>query len=974
MNSFRSLLAISLLFILNTAFAQEFKISGTLVNSTDQSPLVGAAVKLAGIRDSLKVTFTTSDNLGVFQFANLPRGPYRLTITYIGFEKVEKQVFAGGKSEDIGSIVVNPSSTNLNSVDINSTTVRAEQKGDTTQYNASAFKVTQDATTEDLIKKMPGITVENGTVKAHGEDVKKVLVDGKQFFGDDPSATLKNLPAEVVDKIQVFDKLSDQASWTGFDDGSGQKTLNIVTKRSRNNGQFGKFSAGYGTDDRYMLGANVNFFNGQRRITLLAMSNNVNQQNFSADDVIGSGSGSGGNQPGGGGRPSGGPGFQVGPSSGIFSTNAIGFNYTDAWGTKLNVNASYFWNQGNTTTNKITNRQYILNGASSQYYDELSNATSDNMNHRLNMRIEYNIDTNNSIILSPRLSIQDNTSKSILNDTTASGPEFIPSNILNLSTNNNDNRAQGYNFNNDLLFRHKFLKKGRTFSINLGTSLTERNKNNYVKTNSLYYATIASQVNDTIDVNQYGKTLANGVTLSSNLVYTEPVGKNSQVQVNYNISWSKNDNDKKTYNYQNVSDTGYTLFDTQLSNIYKNKYTTHRVGTGYLYQTEKVNLNAGITYQYAILAGNTSFPFDDSTHRTFNNILPNLMLNYKFSKVTNLRVVYRASTNAPSTGQLQKVIDNSNPLLLSTGNPDLKQEIRHFAMSRFSHSNAAKTANIFTMLFFQKTQNYIGNNTFIAGSDTAFLVNGDSAIMKRGAQLSVPKNLDGAWNARALLTVGFPIKPIKCNINFNTGISYNQIPSLINGKANESKTYGLNLGSVLSSNISEKLDFTLTYNVNYNLVENTIQPSLNSNYLFQIASAQFNWEFWKGFFIQNSVTYQNYQGISTKITTQYTLWTLNVGKKLFKNKAGEIKLSGYDILDQNKSLNRSVTDTYIEDSNTEVLKQYFMLTFTYNLRNFKGKMPQMEDRHFDGRPDGRWEGRPGGGPPMGMPPGPPQSM
>jgi hypothetical protein len=311
-------------------------------------------------------------------------------------------------------------------------------------------------------------------------------------------------------------------------------------------------------------------------------------------------------------------------------------------------------------------------------------------------------------------------------------------------------------------------------------------------------------------------------------------------------------------------------------------------------------------------------------------------------------VYYRSRTNAPSVSQLQKVIDNSNPLLLTTGNPALNQEVRHFAVARFSHSNQDKTANLFGMLFFQKTQDYIGNATFRTQNDT--LINGQE--VNKGRQLSIPTNLNGAWNTRALVTVGFPIKPIKSNINFNTGVSYNRLPSIINTLTNTSNTYGINLGAVLSSNISEKLDFTLTYNINYNLVENSIQPELNNNYFFQIGSLQFNWEFWKGFFVENTLTYQNYNLISSNTTTRYTLWNVNFGKKIFKNKAGEIKLSCYDILNQNQSINRTVADTYIEDSNTEVLQQYFMLTLTYNLRKFNGKMPDMNQRGgFDGRPD-----------------------
>ncbi len=931
--------AFILLFFIS-AFTQEFRLTGTLQNQDDNTTLPGATVKLTSKRDTLKINYTRSGVQGEFKFEKLTRGRYYIEVTYIGFENFKQEVLVGGNADNLGILKMKPSATTLGVFEVKGTAERAEQKGDTTQYNAAAFKVTQDATTEDLVKKMPGITIENGTVKAHGEDVKKILVDGKQFFGDDPSVTLKNLPAEVVDKIQVFDKLSDQAAWTGFDDGSGQKTINIVTKNAKNSGQFGKFSAGYGTDGRYLLGANVNLFKEQRRITLLGMSNNINQQNFSADNITGSGQQQGMGGRGGGGMPT------MGAQDGIFSTNALGFNYTESWKTKLTINASYFWNNGKNNTNKVVDRQYILGGEVSQYYNEVSKSETENTNHRMNMRFEYNPDTNNSIFITPRLSIQVNNSESFMGAATAHAPVFDTTNLINETVNKNTGDANGYNFNNDFLYRHKFKKYGRTASINIGTGFSNRYRNSYVNTLSDFYGQGKGNSNDTI--NQYGKSYSNGINLSSNLVYTEPLGKKSQLQLNYNISWAENNNDKKTYNYE-AEQQLYNVFDTLLSNIYNSDYITNRFGAGYLYQTEKTNLNAGLTYQYATLTGNTSFPYMDSTEKSFNSILPNLMFNYKFTKLTNLRVVYRASSNSPSVTQLQKVIDNSNPLLLTTGNPTLKQELRHFAMARFSHSNQDKTRNLFGMLFFQKTFDYIGNSSFTAIKDTVIY---DKEI-NAGTRLTVPVNLDGAWNGRVLTTIGMPLKPLKSNLNLNAGLSFNRLPSLINNVTNQSNTYGINLGAVLSSNISQKLDFTFTYNVNYNLVDNSIQPELNNNYFFQIGSVSFNWEFWKGFFMQNTLTYQNYNGISSKISDQYSLWNFNLGKKIFKNKAGEIKLSCYDILNQNKSLNRSVTDTYIEDSNTEVLSQYFMLSVTYNLRKFNGKMPaQMDNRPqgFDGRP------------------------
>jgi hypothetical protein len=928
------------LFFLNSAFAQEFSISGTLYNEDDNATLVGATLKLVSKRDTTIEKYTNSGLKGEFRFEKLARGRYKLEITYIGFEKYVREVIANGENPNIGIIKLKPATTNLQVVEIKGTAVRAEQKGDTTLYNAAAFKVTEDATTEDLVKKMPGITIENGIVKAHGEDVKKILVDGKQFFGDDPSVTLKNLPAEVVDKIQVFDKMSDQAAWSGFDDGSGQKTINIVTRSAKNSGQFGKFSAGYGTDDHYLLGANVNFFKGQRRITLLAMSNNVNQQNFSADDILGSSSGSSSQGMSGGGRSGGNAmSSQMGPQNGIFSTHAIGANYTNSFGTKMVLNASYFYNNGETTTNKTVDRQYI--GSSNNYYNDSSQVIANNINHRLNMRIEYNPDSSNSFVLTPRLSIQDNESNSLLKTQTSKYPEYLPTDPKTLTQNDGD--ANGYNFNNEFLYRYKFRKKGRTASITLGTGINNRYKDNY----QLSASSLSTDSTGKEPLNQYGKTVSNGYNLSSNIVYTEPIGTKSQLQFNYQLSYSENDNDKKTYNYS-TDQQAYILFDTLLSNIYNNGYLTHRVGGGYLYQTEKANLNLGLTYEYAELNGQSSFPVIDSTKKSYSTALPNMMFNYKFTQFTNLRMSYRVSTNAPSTTQLQKVLDISNPLLLSMGNPNLNQEIRHFAMGRFSHSNKEKTSNVFGMLFFQKTIDYIANSSFTIYNDT--LINGYQ--IAEGSHITLPKNLDGAWKGRALVTIGFPLKPIKCNLNLNTGFSFNRLPGLIENQSNFSNTYGINLGSVLSSNISQKIDFTLTYNVNFNLVENSIQPQLNNNYLFQIASIQFNWEFWKGFFVQNSVTYQNYNGLSSNVSDQYTLWNFNLGKRIFKNKAGEIKLSCYDILDENTNLNRTVTDSYIEDSNTESLRQYFMLSLTYNLRKFSGKIPTTEERRggFDGRP------------------------
>lgn len=932
--------------------AQTATYKGKIVSADDNLPLPNATVKMTWQRDSTYFKYASTNLQGEFNFDNIRKGRYRFEITYVGFEKYENQVQLTADL-DAGTIAMKPSATMLQGVDVKTQAIRGEQKGDTVQFNSDAFKVAQDATTEDLVKKMPGVTVENGTVKAQGEEVKKILVDGKQFFGDDPNVALKNLPAEVVDKIQIFDKMSDQAAWTGFDDGSGQKTLNIVTKNNRNTGQFGKFAVGYGTDDRFMAGVNMNFFDKTRRITLLAMGNNINQQNFSAEDLLGSSSGSSSSGSGMGRRMSG--GFNMGPAAGINTLGNFGMNFTQSWDPKITLNASYFYNTSRNKSNSIINRQYFLSDTSSKYYLETNDAIKDNSNHRFNARLEYNINDKNSIIVSPRFSYQNMAANSTMNALTW----MAEGDTLSSASDKPNSDGNAYNFSNELLYRHKLKKVGRTFSISVTTGSNNRDNIAYQNALTKYQE---STNNDTLK--NKVSSMADGLNLSSNLVYTEPLGAHSQLQFSYNLAWSKNDNDRRQYDYNEVKTT-YDTLNILYSSVYNTYYTTHRPQLGYLYQDDKLNINAGLSYQFSTLEGVSAFPMSDTVKGSYGNILPNFWMNYKITPNINWRANYRASTNAPAVSQLQKVADVSNSLLVTSGNPDLKEEVRHFAMSRISLSDKDKVKNLFAIVFFQRYKDYIGSSTVTLANDTTI----SGVTIYKGAQLTSPVNLDGNWNTRGLITYGFPVKFIKSNLNFNVGASYNHQPGLINYQKNLTQTIGLNQGVVISSNISKEFDFTLTYNFNYNFVNSTLQASSNNNYIYQVASAQINWEFWKGFFVQNNVTYQKYDGLSSSVNDEYTLWTAALGKKLFKGKAAEIKLSCFDILNQNKSISRSVTDVYIEDTDTRTLQQYFMLTFTYNLRKFNGNQVNRDDfRTPDGnRPYGPPPG--GGTPPAGPPPG-----
>ncbi len=466
--------------------AQTTTLQGKVTDSSSRA-LHSATVQLN--RDSGNVTLnqTITDSLGNFSFNNIYPGKYVIIVSFVGYGTSSSLVTAGTDSvTSLSTIVLNKASGTLAGVTVTATEPAVTQKADTIQYSANQYKVNPDATSEDLVKKMPGITVgADGTVTAHGDQVKKVLIDGKEYFGDDPTAALRNLPADVIDKIQVFDKLSDQAQFTGFDDGNSQRTINIVTKGGLRNSQFGKVYAGYGTDGRYSAGGNINFFNGDRRIGIIGLTNNINQQNFSQQDILGvlsSGSNNSGRGGGGGGRGGTGGGFGggvnnfiTGTSNGINATNSFGINFSDIWGKKLTVTGSYFFNNTKNTTVQRTNRQNIISQDSSLFYKEDLNSNNNNYNNRVNMRMEYKLDSANQFVFTPVLSFQNNNSNSL----TSANNSLENGKILSDIINGTNTATSGYNFSANLLYRHAFHKRGRSISFGVTPGLSDNTGNTY---------------------------------------------------------------------------------------------------------------------------------------------------------------------------------------------------------------------------------------------------------------------------------------------------------------------------------------------------------------------------------------------------------------------------------------------------------------------------------------------------------------
>lgn len=924
-------------------------LKGVIIDSLDKTAIPGAVVRIISIRDtSFKKMMLTNEN-GFFTFDKLRKGPYLLEAISMGFSPFSRRVLLRDTLLDLGAIALAPSVKELQGVTIEGVTQRAEQKGDTTSFNANAFKTNEDATVEDLVKKMPGFTSEGGTLKVNGEEVRQVFLDGKPFFGEDPAAAMKNLPAEIVDRIQVFDRMSDQSIFTGIADGNLRKTINITTRPGRANGTFGRVYAGAGTDSRYNAGATINIFEGKRRITILGLANNINQQNFAADDLfgnIGSGGRFGGRMGmrGGSGRWGRTPeqeNLMVGQLGGISATQSLGVNYSDSWGKKIQTTGSAFINHTNNENISVLNRNFLAANAPGSLYNESNARYYAAENYRMNLRMEYNMDSMNAFIFTPYLRVQGANT-----DATVNGQTLNREGIFVSETNNqNINKNSGVSTGGNLLYNKRLNSKGRTLSVNTGFDYNDQ----FTK-GILFSGNIFGQ-GDTSIIDQQSRQTVSGQTLNTGIVYTEKLTQNLALSFNYSPSFTRNNNVKRTFNAN--GEGLYNLIDTLLTNDFKNDYNVQKGGATISTKAGIWDINIGADVQEARLSGTQFFPQAAPVNRYFTNILPNAMAFFRKENGASARIFYRAVTQAPTVNQLQEVVDNRNPLLLTGGNKNLKQSVNHNILLRYGKVNVETSHGIFMFMRLGFTEDYIANANFIAEKDTIL---SDGTLLNRGSQLSTPINLSGFRNVRGFFTYSFPVKNLKSTLSFNSSINYNRIPGLINNKLNLADNYTFSQGLNIGSNISQLIDFNLNYMGNYNIVQNSVQTGANNNFFNHTLEARVNLQTKSGLVFNTALANTLFSGLGAGFDQNFVLWNAGAGYKFFKDRSLDMRLSVFDLLKQNNSVNRNITETYIEDSNTRVLQRYIMLTATYTIRKFKtkGAEPGTDNTPTQGRP--QWGG------------------
>ena len=930
----------------------ERKFTGQVIDGAAKTPMIGANVLIKTVTDSLlRGTVTGAD--GRFEIARPFIPEVKVEITFLGYKTITK-IHSMREPVELGELILLEDTKVLGEVLVQGVSVVGEQKGDTTSFNANAFKTQTNAQAEDLIRKMPGITFQGGQIQAQGEQVQKILVDGREFFGSDPNIALRNLPADAIDRVEVLDQRSDQSRLTGFDDGSYTKTINIILRSDKKNGSFGRTYAGYGNDDRYAAGGSVNFFKGDQRISVLGLFNNINQQNFSSQDLAGltanasAGAGRGGAMGGmggggfGGGQWGGGGGnsnFLVGNSGGIVTTNAMGLNYSDKWGKKVNVTGSYFFNNTANSLRQITNRETVVNANLRQFYEENLINTVKNSNHRANARIEADLNEKNSIVLTPSLSFQDN---STFSDRDALTRNSLGDSLSALRSISNAT-TKAVNLSNNLTYRYKFDKKGRTLSTEVFTAWSNRDQDS-----DLLAASREFRRNLVDTATQETYSLNEGFNYRVNLTFTEQLSKNAIGTFGYQVGNNATAADQKTFQIDNERKA---LLDTALSNEFDNKFITQRLRSGYAYNKDAWSVNVNMDYQNARLDNEAFFPVPGTFNRSFNNFLPSANLNYRNRKTGfSWRVRYRTSTNEPSVAELQNVVNNQNPLNLRVGNPDLGQSYNHNIFANISKINLEKSRTLFLFVTHSVTSDFIGNSTFLTSRDT--LINNE-ILLRSGGQLSRPVNLDGNIRSSFFLTYGAPLKKLKTQFNINTRVSFNRTPGLINGISNLNDNTTLSQGLTFNSNISQNVDFSISTTGSYNIVNSSLQQNLNNNFYQQESNMRLYFSSKNGkFFMGNNVAHSLYSGLSEGFNQNFWLWNMEGGFRFAKNNKAEIKAVLFDVLNQNNSISRTISDVAVTDVFTNVLTRYGMITFTYILGNFKQPAAEPQQPWMMGRPQG----------------------
>ena len=897
-----------------SASAQSNKrVKGTLVDSTGQS-IIGASIKLISNSDSL---VTSSDVSGQFNFRQVKSEAFSLTISSLGYNaKSITGKFNETSVLDLGKIVIAESSQLLQAVNIDGTPLIVV-KEDTLEYQNKDYKLRDGAVTEDLLKKLDGVEVDkDGNVTAQGEQVTRVRINGKDFFGGDVQTATKNLPADVIDKIQIIDDYGDQANLTGNKTGDPQRILNIEIAPSKNKGDFGQFRVGGGTEERFQTTAMYNSFAETRQFSSLANLNNMNASLFDFNTQGGGarrGRGSGG---GGGG----------GAQSGLTTTGSIGLNYRKSFmNEKLTTYGSYSYSHddNNTLSNSLSQYSYP---DSIIFNSNNTNQQTTRKNHRLDWNVEYQIDDNNYFKLSPYFSLGNSNAE------TLQGSEFVLNNIMtNTVSRDYLNSSNTPNVGISGLYNHKINDKGRNLFVDfsLNTASTESDRDEITETyfpgrDSVYQRQL-------IDLNN--KRLNGGTSIS----YLEPLGDYSNLEFEYRYDFSNYDNDRLA---NSTLPDGSLIPNPELSNIYDYSFSTNNINVNYRYRTETLNYSIGASAQPSLLKGSTEINGQDITFkRKATHFAPIARFEYRFSRSKRLSLNYSGRPNEPSYSQLQPVTDISNPQFPVTGNPNLEAEFSHNLRLRYNNFDFASGNSLFAMITGTLTNNKVVSNRVTSIDPINGLVQSTTFL-----------NTDGYYNARGFYSYSKPFFDRKYVVSVNGSANFNNNISYTNSEENTAKNWVFAQGLNIKINPKEWLEVTPGVRYSYNTTQNSLSARNNTNVQTWSMDMDSKIYFVPTLIWGIDLSKMSNSGYVQSVDANPFIINTYIEKQFLQGNRGSVRLQAYDLLNEQVNISRNVTENSIIDSRSNRLARYFMLTLSYRFQKFAGggSMPVERNEGRDG--------------------------
>lgn len=900
-----------LLLCMTSGIASAVNISG-LVKDSFEEPLIEATVKLLAAKDSTYVKGVTTNTKGRFNLTGVSKGKYIVAISYIGYETAYRDVTVDASNKRLEPIVLKESSVMLKEAVVTAVKTEITVKEDTIEYNADSYKTQPNAVVEDLLKKLPGVDVDSdGKITAGGKTVSKILIDGKEFFSDDPQVASKNLPVNMIDKLQVVERKSDLARLTGVDDGEEETVINLTVKKGMNNGTFGIASAGYGTEDHYSADFNINRFWDGNQITFLGNFNNLNKRGFTDDN------GNRFNRFGGG--------------RGITTTQAFGLNFNvGKQDDSFRVGGDVMYSHTDENTRMSRDRQYLFTDSTS-YYNSRSRSRDKGHNIQGNFRVKWEIDSFSTLEFRPRFNFNFNKSSSIDSSLTNAGD--MARTLVTKSFNNGMSDGHSYGTSGDIWFNHKFKSHpGRSFSVSVNYSLSDtREKDDSYSYNEFFL------LNDSInEYDQYTNNHTWRNTLGTRLTWTEPIGdvKNARfITISYRADYRWQNADKLVYDMldplymdPNAIGDGKKEFIDSLSNRFRNDFFNQRLQVGFRQVRTTYNFEVGMSLVPSMSKS------DDLINDARNiperwtwDVAPYLRYRYKMNKTRSFNVDYRGNSSQPSIKQLQPVADVSNPLRIVVGNPNLDPTFTHRMELRFSDFNADAQRSIMVA----------GNAQVVRNS----IVSKTTYNPETGGQLTTYENVNGNWNASIFSMISFPFRNKVWSFNGNIMARYNQTIGFNNGVRNRSGSMNLRPSFSISFR-PDNLDFTIRPSYSLQTTHNTVSKNSNKNVQSYGGMFDATWYAPFGLVLNSNLNFSGTKGYAAGYDENQWMWNASIAYQFMKNRAATITIAGYDLLQQRKSISRNVTANYIDDTRYNSLTRYFLATFASRFNTFGKNKPE----------------------------------